>query len=256
MQKPDPNTAQADPWQTDAKAVKPKQPKEKTMAIEDVLPMDYDLDGLMTDFPTARELERFVFDETGIILNLKGRANKLKYQVAMDVLNGKAVDDIFVGNENPYVDKADMVPTDEIKEPPARDSRIPDRKHVQNTFHSRQVPHPDPDYRAKGRKCDVTFRKYNDGTITYEILGPIEPRAEGEKIDKFGRTRPEVIRWVDPRSGEQVACFPDGQTTEIGKRLRGLMQLKKVNNSNFWDIWIDRDFVSLDRSVIANPWGT
>ena len=47
---------------------------------------DFDLEGLMTDFPTARDLERFVFDETGVVLNLKGRANKLKYQIAMDAL--------------------------------------------------------------------------------------------------------------------------------------------------------------------------
>ena len=51
----------------------------------------------MTDFPTAKELERFVYDETGIVLNLKGRANKLKYQVAMDVLNGVEVDQKFIG---------------------------------------------------------------------------------------------------------------------------------------------------------------
>jgi hypothetical protein len=44
----------------------------------------YDIDGLMTDFPTARELERFVFDETGHVLNLKGRANKMKYQNSSD----------------------------------------------------------------------------------------------------------------------------------------------------------------------------
>ena len=214
----------------------------------------YDLDGLMTDFPTARELERFVYDETGLVLNLKGRANQIKYQVAMDVLNGLEVDRAFLGDENPYIDRADMVPTEDIKEPPARDPRIPSRDRVQNTFHSRHVPHPDSDYRAQGRRCDVTFRKYTNGTITYEILGPIEPRPYGEKIDKFGRTRPEVIKWVDPRSGEQVVQLPDGTTTAVGKRLRGLMQLMRVNNSNFWDIWVDRDFASLDRSVIDNPW--
>lgn len=216
----------------------------------------FDMEGLMTDFPTARELERFVFDETGVVLNLKGRANKLKYQVALDVLNGQEVDPRYIGNENPYIDKADMVPTEDIKEPPARDARIPERTQVQNTFHTRQVPHPDPDYRAKGRKCDVTFRKYRNGTITYEILGPIEPRPFGEKIDKFGRVRPEVIKWVDPRTGEQVAQMPDGTLTDVGRRLRGLMQMKRVNDSNFWDVWVDRDFTSLDRSVISNPWGT
>jgi len=53
----------------------------------------YDLEGLMTDFPTARELEKFVFDQTGHVLNLKGRSNKFKYQTAMDVLNGASPED-------------------------------------------------------------------------------------------------------------------------------------------------------------------
>lgn len=217
-------------------------------------PAQYDLEGLMTDFPTAKELERFVFDETGIVLNLKGRANKLKYQTAMDVLNGSEVDTIFIGNENPYVDRADMVPVDDIKEPPARDPGLPSREHVQNSFHSRQIPHPDTDYRNQGRRCDVTFRKYDSGVITYEILGPIDQRPQGEKIDKFGRLRPEIIRWVDPRSGEQIIQRADGSLTPMGKRLRALMQMKKVNNTNFWDVWIDRDFVTIDSSAITNPW--
>jgi hypothetical protein len=216
--------------------------------------LQYDIDGLMTDFPTARELERFVFDETGVVLNLKGRANKLKYSVAMDVLNGVEVDPAFIGSENPYVDKADMVPTEDIKDPPARDPSLPSRELVQNSFHSRQVPHTDPDYRAQGRRCDVTFRKYEDGTITYEILGPIEPRPFGEKIDKFGRLRPEIIKWVDPRTGEQLVQRPDGTLTPVGKRLRALLQSMRVNRSNFWQTWVDREFISLDNSAIANPW--
>jgi hypothetical protein len=217
-------------------------------------PLQYDLEGLMTDFPTARELERFVFDETGLVLNLKGRANKLKYQVAMDVLNGAEVAPEFLGAENPYVDKADMVPVEDIRDPPARDVSLPDRSQVQNSFHSRQIPHPDPDYRAQGRWCDVTFRKYDNGVITYEILGPIDQRPHGEKIDKFGRMRPEVIKWVDPRSGEQIIQRADGTLTPMGKRLRALMQMKKVNNTNVWDVWIDREFVTMDTSVLRNPW--
>ena len=233
----------AEPPQRTANEQEPRDPSR-----------EFDMEGLMTDFPTAKELERFVFDETGIVLQLKGRANRIKYQVALDVLNGVPVADTFVGRENPYVDKADMVPEEPIAAAPARDSRVPAPDQLQNSFHSRMIPHPDPDYRARGRKCDVTFRKYQDGTITYEILGPIEPRPYGEKIDKFGRTRPEIIKWVDPRSGEQVVQLPDGTTTAIGKRLRGLMQLMKVNNTNFWEVWVDRDFASLDHSVIANPW--
>jgi hypothetical protein len=217
-------------------------------------PLQYDMEGLMTDFPTARELERFVFDETGIVLNLKGRANKLKYQVAMDVLNGAEVDPVFIGDENPYVDKADLVPVEDLREAPPRDASLPGLDRVQNTFHSRQIPHPDPDYRAQGRWCDVTFRKYDTGVITYEILGPIDQRPFGEKLDKFGRIRPEIIKWVDPRSGEQIIQRADGSLTPMGKRLRALMQAKKVNNTNFWSVWIDREFISIDNSVLANPW--
>ena len=110
--------------------------QQQHQATRETVPAQYDLEGLMTDFPTAKELERFVFDETGIVLNLKGRANKLKYQTAMDVLNGVEIDPIFMGSENPYVDKADMVPVEEIKEAPPRDASLPSREHVQNSFHS------------------------------------------------------------------------------------------------------------------------
>lgn len=214
----------------------------------------YDIEGLMTDFPTAKELERFVFDETGIVLNLKGRANKLKYQVAMDVLNGEEVDPAFIGSDNPYVDKADLVPVEELKPAPARDASIPHISTLQNSFHSRQVPHPDPDFRSTGKHCDVTFRKYDNGMITYEILGPIDQRPVGEKIDKFGRLRPEIIKWVDPRTGEQVVKHPNGMLTNTGKKLRALMMAKRVNNTDQWTVWIDREFLSVDGKAIANPW--
>jgi hypothetical protein len=101
------NTTPTDnPWDetqeaAPSKAVKSNKSKKVEAAI--VVPSapvgsnigDYDIDGLMTDFPTATALERFVYDETGAVLNLKGRANKLKYQVAMDVLNGLQVDAKF-----------------------------------------------------------------------------------------------------------------------------------------------------------------
>ena len=221
--------------------------------------LTYDLEGLMNDFPTAKELERFVYDETGIVLNLKGRANKLKYQVAMEVLNGQEIDPRYVGADNPYVDKADLVPVDKIREAPPSDPACPPRAELQNSFHSRMIPHPDENLRAQGRFCEVTFRKYNDGTITYEILGPIDERPVGEKIDKFGRTRPELITWVDPRTGEQLAQRPDGTLTTQGKRLRALMKTSqrfRVNRSNQWDIWVDRDFLRNTESVIRNPWAS
>jgi hypothetical protein len=219
-----------------------------------VLHAEYDLEGLMTDFPTAKELERFVYDETGIVLNLKGRANKLKYQVAMDTLNGIEIDETFIGKENPYIERTEMVPTDPIKEPPERDSTLPPRSEIQNTFYSPVIPHPDEEARAQDKKVHMLFRKYKNGMISYDILGPLEQRPYGEKIDKFGRTRPEVIKWVDPRTGEQLIMREDGTLTPQGKRLRAMMQKFRVNNTNQWEVWIDREFASLDNTVVNNPW--
>jgi hypothetical protein len=116
------------------------------------------------------------------------------------------------------------------------------------------IPHTDQDLRAAGRHVEVTFRKYQDGTISFDVLGPIDERPKGEKIDKYGRVRPEVITWVDPRTGEQTAQRPDGTLTPLGKRLRALMRTMRVNNSNQWDVWVDRDFVQDQDRVIRNPW--
>ena len=215
---------------------------------------EYDIEGLMTDFPTATDLERFVFDETGVVLSLKGRANKLKYQVAMDVLNGEPVDPKYVGSGNPYLDRADLVPEEPMKELPARDPEIPDREQIQNEFFTAFVPHSDPDYHARGVKMHCTFRKYKNGCITYEVLGPIEPKPSGEKIDKFGRMRPEIIKWVDPRTGEQIVQREDCSMTPVGRRLKAMMQTLKYNDSNQWLKYIDRDFVSLDQRAAQNPW--
>ena len=215
---------------------------------------DFDIEGLMTDFPTAKDLERFVFDETGVVLNLKGRANKLKYQVAMDVLNGAPLDPKFIGRDNPYLDKVDLVPEEPMKTLPPRDPALPARSEIQNEFFTAFVPHSDPEYHAQGRKMHCTFRKYKNGVITYEVLGPIEPRPEGMKIDKFGRERPEIIRWVDPRTGEQLVQREDGTLTPIGRRLRAMMQTLRYNNSNQWVRYVDRDFLTLDRRAAANPW--
>ena len=233
-------------------AVKPKltKPQPKTESAEAL----FDLEGLMNDFPTATDLERFVYDRTGIVLQLKGRANKLKYQVAMDVLNGAEVDAAFVGGDNPYIDKTDMIPTEELKPVPARDSSLPSLEEEQNNFLIRTMIHPDPDLRAEGKKVECIFRKYKNGMISYEIIGPIEPRATGEKLDKYGRTRPEIIRMIDPRTGEQVVVRKDGTLTPHGRNLRAMLQTMRVNNSNFWDVWIDREFAELQGGTLYNPW--
>lgn len=233
----------------EAVAGRPQAPKSTSNA-------DFDLEGLMTDFPTATELERFVFDQTGIVLSLKGRANKLKYQTAMDALNGVAIDAKFIGSENPYLDKVDMVPEEPMPPIPPRDKDLPPENEMQNYFFSPFVPHPDPDYRALGKKCHCTFRKYNDGTISYEINGPWEKKEVGSKIDKYGRTRPEIIKWIGAATGEQMVQREDGTLTPVGRRLRTMMQSMRINAGNIWDTFVDRDFGQFNQEAIVDPWGT
>lgn len=246
--------------QQDDQPIPPKQVESITESIKAIKKAEpkpevqFDLEGLMTDFPTAKDLERFVYDETGIVLNLKGRANKLKYQVAMDVLNGVEVDPVFLGSENPYVDRAEMVPVEDLKPVPPRDKTLPPEDHIQNEFFTGMIPHPDEDFRAQNRKIHTTFRKYKNGMISYEVLGPIDQRPYGTKIDKFGRERPEIIKWVDPRTGEQVVVRQDGTLTPMGRNLRALMQKFRVNTSNAWEVWVDREFVNLEGGSLRNPW--
>jgi hypothetical protein len=237
--------------------VKEDKKKAKKQIVEDksiLTHPEFDIEGLMTDFPTATELERFVYDQTDVVLNLKGRANKVKYQIAMDVLNNVQVDSKFIGNDNPYIDRTELVPIDALKVVPSRDKSLPSLTEVQNTFYVPTFPHPDEEARAKDMKCHMVFRKYKNGMISYEILGPLQERPVGEKIDKFGRVRPEVIKWFDPRSGEQVVQREDGTLTQTGKKLRGTMQTYRVNKSNQWEVWVDREFISLNDSVKNNPW--
>ena len=242
-----------EPEVTEEKTVQVSKQTKTTKQIKSAQ-SDFDLEGLMTDFPTAKDLERFVYDETSVVLNLKGRANKLKYQIALDVLNGEDIDPKYIGGNNPYIDKAEMIPTEDLKPTPARDPALPDQALIQNSFYSPFIVHPDPDMRAQDKKVHMLFRKYKNGMISYEILGPLEQKPYGEKIDKFGRIRPEIIKWIDPRTGEQTVMREDGTLTPQGKRLRATMQTLRVNNTNQWDVWIDRELVGLEDSVAHNVW--
>ena len=231
------------------KTVKASRPEP----LNNVEPL-YDLEGLMTDFPTAKELEKFVFDQTGFVLNLKGRSNKFKYQTAMDVLNGSTPDDYLLGTENPYLDKNELIPTEELKPTPQPDPGIATAGPVVNKFDTNLFPHPDPDWKAQDQNCTVQFKKYGNGMITYEILGPIAQRAIGERINKYGRNVPERYTWVDPRTGERIIRRQDGSYTPLGTRLRAFMRRQRMNNSNQWDVWIDRDFVVAEQFVDDSPW--
>lgn len=234
------------------KATKLAKPQHKE--VEDIIEPLYDLEGLMTDFPTAKELEKFVFDQTGIVLNLKGRSNKFKYQTAMDVLNGAEPDSALLGTENPYLDKNELIPTEELKPTPDPDPMIARAGPVVNKFDTNLFPHPDPDWRAQDQKATVTFKKYSNGIITYEILGPIALRAVGTRINKYGKEQAEKYVWIDPRTGEQVIKHADGSFTPLGTKLRAFMRKQRMNNSNQWDVWIDRDFVAPDQIINDNPW--
>lgn len=216
--------------------------------------IEFDIEGLMTDFPTAKELERFVYDQTGYILNLKGRANQLKYKIAMDTLNGVTPDPKYLTQENPYLEKTEIVPADPFKAVPPRDPRIASFGPEVSIFDTNVFPHPDPEWRAQDKKASVTFRKYSNGAITYEIIGPVAQRAVGMKINKFGAKVPEKYTWVDPRTGEQVIKNPDGSLTPLGTRLRAFMRRQKFNKTNQWDVWIDRDFVAAESIINDNPW--
>jgi hypothetical protein len=231
------------------------EPKAKVKTIDASEPL-YDLEGLMTDFPTAKELEKFVFDKTGHALELKGRSNKFKYETAMAVLNGEKPDEILLGNENPYLDKNDLIPVDPMKELPARPKELHDQWMV-TQFLTKTFPHPDSDWKASGQKCDVIFRKYTNNTITYEIIGPVAPRAVGTRVNKFGKEVPEKYTWVDPRTGEQIIRTGSGMLTPIGTRLKAYMTKQKVNKTTAWDAWIDREFIMMgdNSNMLDNPWG-
>jgi len=217
--------------------------------------LGFDLEGLMSDFPTAGELQKFVFDQTGVTLNLKGRSNKVKYQIALDVLNGHAPPPEVLGGENPYIDKNDIVPEEPMKSVPPQPAEI--FGHVPVTqFQCDTFPHPDSQWQSMGQKCSVIFRKYIDNTITYEIIGPIAQRAVGNRVNKYGQQVPEKLVWVDPRTGEQIIRYSNGMITPIGTRLKNFMSKMKIGNKTQWDTWIDREFVIGGNASAAldNPW--
>ena len=81
----------------------------------------YDIEALKEDLPTAKELAQFVYDKTGLALDLVGKPKEEQYQVAKRALEGKNVPNEYVSGENPYVDKKDLVPEDPM--PPVPEDR-------------------------------------------------------------------------------------------------------------------------------------
>ena len=180
----------------------------------------YDIEALKADLPTAQALAQFVYDQTGLALNLVGRKKEDQYIAAKNALEGKVVPKEFITTDNPYVDKKEMIPVDEIKKVPPRSSDLPDPESQIHQFVATNMPHPqDP---QSDHKVQICFRKYNNEMITYQILGPLVQQKVGTRINKFGQSVPERYIWMDPRTTELVVRNPDGTFTKDGRGLHGV----------------------------------
>jgi hypothetical protein len=209
----------------------------------------YDIASMKEDLPTAKDLAQFVYDKTGISLDLIGKPKDDQYLVAKNALEGKKVPSDFVTDENPYVDKKEMIPVDEIRKLPDRSAELPPEDSRVHFFGATNMPHPlDP---QSDRKVQINFRKYENGLITYQVMGPLEQVAVGNRINKFGQPQPEKYTWIDPRTEELVLRRPDGTYSTTGRGLHTYLIGEK--GSGVWSL-IDRDIVSITQKNIADPW--
>jgi hypothetical protein len=208
----------------------------------------WDIGALREDLPTAKELAQFVYNRTGIALDLVGKSKEIQYKVAVDVLDGKPAPKEFITKENPFVDKTDIIPTEELRAVPARDAKLPDVGSHFHIFTATNLPHPENP--QSDDKVNVTFRKYACGTISYEVVGPIELKPVGVKLNKYGKEVPEQFVWSDTRTGEQVLQRPDG--TLPTKRAQGL----KVFMEGTYKAWhlVDRPLANAMQKALDNPW--
>ena len=209
----------------------------------------YDVEALKADLPTAKELAQFVYDKTQIALDLVGKPKEEQYLVAKNALEGKKVPTEYQTEENPYIDRKELIPVDEMKKIPERNADLPPIDSRIHFFGATNMPHPlDP---QSDRKVMINFWKYDNGIITYEISGPIEQVAIGSRINKFGQTQPEKFSWIDPRTEEIVLRRQDGSFTEKGRGIYSYCIGEK--GAGIWPL-IDKDIISFTEKNIANPW--
>ena len=211
----------------------------------------YDIASLKEDLPTAKELALFVYDKTdGLVsLDLIGKPKEEQYIVAKNALEGKKVPAEFLHDGNPYVDKKDIIPEDPLRKMPKRSIDLPDEESQVHYFGATNMPHPlDP---QSDKKVYIDFRKYENGLITYQITGPVEKIAVGEKINKYGQTVPEKYTWLDPRTEEKILRNPDGTFSKEGRGVHTFLIGEK--GGGVWSM-IDRDIVSISSKNIADPW--
>lgn len=209
----------------------------------------YDIEALKQDLPNAKDLARFVYDKTGIALELIGKPKEEQYLAAKNALEGKKVPAEFLTNDNPFVEKADLIPRDEPKPLPQRDADLPPEESVIHRFGATNMPHPlDP---QSDRKVQIMFRKYDNNVITYQVLGPMHYVEEGTRINKYGQEVPERYKLIDPRTSEQLMRRSDGSFTERGRGLYTYCTGEK--GASIWNM-IDRDLTSVSAKNIADPW--
>jgi hypothetical protein len=209
----------------------------------------YDIEALKADLPTAKELAQFVYDKVGISLDLIGKPKNDQYLVAKNALEGKKIPQEFVTDDNPYVDRKELIPEDELPALPARSADLPPEDAQVHFFGATNMPHPtDP---QSDRKVAIDFKKYSNGVITYQIVAPVEKVAVGERMNKYGQRVPEKYTWLDPRTEERVMRRADGTFTEQGRGLHTYCIGEK--GGGIWSL-IDRDMVTVTQKNIANPW--
>lgn len=211
----------------------------------------YDIEALKADLPTAKELAQFVYDRTdgAISLDLIGKPKEDQYLVAKNALEGKKVPAEFMTGHNPYVDKKDIIPEDPLQALPERSKDLPSTDAQVHYFGATNMPSPlDP---QSDKKVYIDFRKYENGLITYQITGPVEKVAVGEKLNKYGQVVPEKYSWIDPRTEERVLRNADGTFTKDGRGVHTFLVGEK--GGGVWSL-IDRDMVTVTAKNIANPW--
>lgn len=209
----------------------------------------YDIEALKADLPTAKDLAQFVYDKTGISLDLVGKPKEDQYMVARNALEGKKVPADFLTDINPYIDRKELIPVDEMKKIPPRPADLPDEGSRVHFFGATNMPHPtDP---QSDRKVHISFRKYDNGVVTYQVTGPVEQIAVGERINKFGQKQPEKFSWLDPRTEEIMLRRADGTFTEKGRGLYAFCVGEK--GGGIWTL-IDRNVMNIAEKNVTNPW--
>jgi hypothetical protein len=209
----------------------------------------YDIEALKADLPTAKDLAQFVYDKTGISLDLVGKPKEDQYMVARNALEGKKVPADFQTDLNPYIDRKELIPVDEQKKLPPRSADLPDINSRVHFFGATNMPHPtDP---QSDRKVQINFHKYDNGSITFQVMGPIEQIAVGERVNKFGQKQPEKYSWLDPRTEEVLLRRADGTFTEKGRGLYAFCVGEK--GGGIWTL-IDRNLMNIAEKNVTNPW--